>query len=296
MVRLGTFIFLAAATVALGALGVSTEVRAEKSAPRFDVLSRDESSLNWAGYAAVGGHYTSVSGTWTVPEIDEAGELSAHATWVGIGGITGSDLIQAGTAAIEDEWGGVEFFAWFETLPAAAVPVPLSVDPGDTITVHVREEEPSSWLISIINSTKQQEIHIPITYESSYSSAEWIHERPMVGDEEFTRLSSFDTVNFSDARTIVDGENLSALEAGAHRISMTTYGGDPLAVPSVLGAEGQSFFVSRTRVDSSESVRASVATADNSWLVVSVGNYTIELPFTLATIVPRVDLISHLAS
>ena len=54
-------------------------------------------SHNWSGYAAMGGSYTAVSGTWTVPQFNAGGTPGIDAAWVGIGGVRGNDLIQAGT-------------------------------------------------------------------------------------------------------------------------------------------------------------------------------------------------------
>src|SRR5580693_2390477 len=58
-------------------------------------------SYNWAGYTASGGNFTSVTGTWDIPQISGSASPSADATWVGIGGVTTQDLIQAGTQAID---------------------------------------------------------------------------------------------------------------------------------------------------------------------------------------------------
>jgi hypothetical protein len=54
-------------------------------------------SHNWSGYAATSGTYTGVTGTWTVPVPGINGTPGVGATWVGIGGVSGHDLIQAGT-------------------------------------------------------------------------------------------------------------------------------------------------------------------------------------------------------
>ncbi len=53
-------------------------------------------SHNWSGYAAKSGTYTGVTGTWTVPVPGINRTPGVGATWVGIGGVTSHDLIQAG--------------------------------------------------------------------------------------------------------------------------------------------------------------------------------------------------------
>src|SRR6266567_8526810 len=66
-------------------------------APAPMVPVGENTSHNWSGYAATGGPFTGVNGTWTVPQPMLTGGPGVGATWIGIGGVTGPDLIQAGT-------------------------------------------------------------------------------------------------------------------------------------------------------------------------------------------------------
>jgi len=102
------------------------------------------------------------------------------ATWVGIGGVTNRDLIQAGTQDATSGGGQAEFQAWIEMLPAASQQVPLAVAPGDSVTVSIDEqgEGSGSWQISITNNTSGQNYQTTATYTSTESSAEWIEEAP----------------------------------------------------------------------------------------------------------------------
>src|SRR6185503_10225868 len=74
-----------------------TGTQPDTTTPSSAAITTD-TSTNWSGYAATGGTYTSVTGTWTVPTVS-ATTAGADATWVGIGGINSTDLIQAGTEA-----------------------------------------------------------------------------------------------------------------------------------------------------------------------------------------------------
>src|SRR4029453_17540951 len=98
--------------------------------PALDVPAGQSTSSNWAGYAARGGSFTSVSGTWTVPEIKLDAPFGADAAWVGIGGLRTRDLIQAGTQQVVSGRGSVTYQAWVEKLPDVSHPVPLTVLPG----------------------------------------------------------------------------------------------------------------------------------------------------------------------
>src|SRR3989344_2656482 len=62
------------------------------SAPANNQSNRAGASFNWSGYAAHG-TYTGVSGSWSVPRVTSgASAVASEATWVGIGGITHTDL------------------------------------------------------------------------------------------------------------------------------------------------------------------------------------------------------------
>src|SRR5207302_942885 len=89
-----------------------------------DLRRSGVSSSNGSGYAATGGTFTAVSGAWTVPQVS-ATTAGLDATWVGIGGMTTNDLIQAGTQAMVSGRGGVQYEAWIELLPRSSQTVPL---------------------------------------------------------------------------------------------------------------------------------------------------------------------------
>ena len=86
-------------------------------APRPAITPSQDTSHNWSGYAATEGKYTSVSGTWTVPQVSSNGAPGVGASWVGIGGVNSRDLIQAGTQETDGGSGRVQYSAWVETLP-----------------------------------------------------------------------------------------------------------------------------------------------------------------------------------
>jgi lipoprotein-anchoring transpeptidase ErfK/SrfK len=205
------------------------------------------SSRNWAGYAATGGTFTSVSGTWTVPNVTAGSIPAADATWVGIGGVSTKDLIQAGTDATV-QGGQVVYTAWWETLPQSSQPVPLTVSPGDTMSVSIAQQPNGTWQIVIRDTTSGQSWQNNLTYQSSLSSAEWIEESPSVGRRTMLPLDNFGTVTFTGATTVENGQQRTTAQAGGQPIIMTNTAGQALAQPSALGANGVGFTVTRTSV------------------------------------------------
>lgn len=201
-------------------------------------------STNWSGYAADGGTFTSVSGTWTVPSVS-ATATGADAAWVGIGGLDTEDLIQAGTMSTVTGDGGVTYQAWIEMLPDSARMVPLSVTAGSSVTVTITERSPDRWLIAMKNNTTGGTYNTTVDYRSTRTSAEWVEEAPSTA-RGILPLSFFGTVRFAGGTAVRDGRTLSIGALGARPISMYNRADQALAIPSVLDAAGTGFEVHRT--------------------------------------------------
>jgi hypothetical protein len=206
--------------------------------------SSSSTSSNWSGYSTTGGKYTSVTGTWTVPTVT-ATIAGADATWVGIGGIDTNDLIQAGTQATVSG-GEVAYEAWIEMLPASSRPVSLSVSAGDSVTVTITQKAAVDWTIQMKNNTTGQGYSTTVKYTSSNSSAEWVQEAPSAGRGQIP-LDDFGTLRFNAASAVRDGQSLALKALAPQAITMINGARQPLAQPSVIGADGSSFSVTRTQ-------------------------------------------------
>jgi hypothetical protein len=215
-------------------------------------------SNNWAGYVATGGTFTSVSGSWNVPHVSATG-TSADATWVGIGGTTGNNLIQTGTQAVANNNGQVSYQAWYEMLPANSQKIPLTINPGDSITASIVQQSANKWTISLSDGTTGQNYQTTVTYAASLSSAEWIEEMPVRG-RTFIPLDNFGSVQFSTLSAVKDGTALTPAQANAQSIFMVNSLDQALAQPSALGSDGASFTVTRTTSTSTQTVSPSVRT------------------------------------
>jgi hypothetical protein len=206
------------------------------------------SSSNWSGYVASGGTFTSVTGSWIVPTVSTA-TSGADATWVGIGGLTSRDLIQAGTQAMVDGRGTVEYSSWIEMLPQSSRTVPLSVTAGDSVTVTITQKTGNDWLIAMKNNTTGDTYNITVQYSSSNSSAEWVQEAPSVG-RGIVALDRFGTLQFTGGGAVRDGKSMSLAALGARAITMINGSGQVLAQPSTLASDGSSFTITRTDASS----------------------------------------------
>ena len=207
-------------------------------------LAAPSTSTNWAGYIAEGGGYTGVGASWSVPASTSGDSFSGNATWVGIGGSSSADLIQAGTEAITS--GAItRYEAWYERLPGVQQKVPLAIHAGDAVTVSLAEESPGLWLLTFANSTEGTAYSAELPYDSSHSSADWVEEAPLAQSSRGSRLlplDAFGSVTFTNAYAIQDGNRVTPSEAGAYPLAMAQ-GRVALATPSALS--GDSFSVSR---------------------------------------------------
>ena len=220
--------------------------------------SQTSESNNWSGYSVQGGTYTSVTGTWVVPQDSGSGSAGATATWVGIGGVSSRDLIQAGTQETSNGSGAVQYQAWVETLPQASQNVPFVVSPGDSVTVTITETDPTAqtWVIDFKNNTTGKTYETSMQYSSSNSSAEWIQEAPSSG-RHLVPVDSYGEVTFTNSMATKDGQSVSLAAAGATPITMVDSSGSAVSSPTSLTADGKGFTVVEVGSSSSSSTPSS---------------------------------------
>jgi len=204
-------------------------------------------SLNWSGYVASGQDLGAVTGTWKIPAVRGNKNFKTDAAWVGIGGVSHADLIQAGTEAVTGVPGKVGYLAWIELLPDYAQPVPLAVHKGDSVTVNIRHGAGAAWQIVLRNNSTGQEFSKQVSYQSSLSSAEWIEEMPSGADANLLPLDNFGAVNFSGCYVWKNGVKLSAGAAGSRPVVLVSQQHKILAEPLGLKSRGTAFAVKRLR-------------------------------------------------
>jgi len=155
--------------------------------PASSATGTSSTSYNWAGYAQDAkkkSTYTGVTATFGVTTVNTSVPGTQYSSdWVGIGGFNKKtkDLVQAGVE--EDNSNGTPFYqAWTEILPAASVPLSMTVSPGDTVTVTVRETALNQWTMTVADDTSSTSASRVVTYKSKGLSVEAIHERPCILD------------------------------------------------------------------------------------------------------------------
>jgi len=144
------------------------------------------------------------------------GVAESSATWVGIGGgcvdagctVTDATLIQAGTSQNVDANGNASYDAWWELIPAPSVTISgFAVSAGNASSVDIGEGLPGVWAITVVNHTTGQTFKQTSPYTSTYASAEWIEETPVVlsdsGAVTIGPMPNLGSVHFREHRRII---------------------------------------------------------------------------------------------
>lgn len=203
-------LLLASVVVCAGGLGSVASGSASLNHPPMIRGTSNSTSTNWAGYAATGSTYNSVSASWTQPTVScAAGETSASSFWVGLDGYTSRTVEQIGTSA-NCQNGTPTYYAWYEMYPKLSGQLPVTISPGDTITATVTAGAKGLFTLTLsVNGGTPQTI-TGTDRHAALSSAEVITEAPSSNHGPFGTLglADFGSVGFSNAT--VNGETLAA--------------------------------------------------------------------------------------
>ncbi len=188
-------------------LGMGTLATSSAAAPRiarspitahghFIRPVNTNTSDNWfgynQGYMEVHKLFHSITGQWTVPTVTQhvAGQAEYAADWIGIGGgcvnakcsVTDNTLIQDGTEEDVSSSGKPAYSAWWETIPETSTAIKMTVEPGDTMSSSIVEKPKDSetWVITLKDVTRGEAFTKKVDYSSTYLTAEWIEETPLV--------------------------------------------------------------------------------------------------------------------
>ena len=195
-------IVLVGVGIALPNVRASAIVHTPVHGARIAVVAPNQ-SINWFGYnqgtleqKSLGRGATmfhAITGDWNVPKVSQhkRGEAEYSATWAGIGGgcvdaqcnVGDNTLIQAGTEQDVGARGRTSYTAWWEVIPAPSVTIPkMTIAPGDHIHLDIHETVTGSevWSINLADVTRGETFTKTVPYSSSYATAEWIEETPLI--------------------------------------------------------------------------------------------------------------------
>ena len=192
---------------------------------RRQALTANQTSTNWAGYAATGSSYTTVTSSWVEPQVSCTSD-GIVAFWIGLDGWGSTSVEQDGTG-VDCSNGSPEPFAWWETSPANAIQeYNEPVAAGDSLTSTVTYETNGRYDLVLTDSTRGWTENNVVAKPSGAenASAEVIAEAVTSGNG-VSPLPNFGSIHF--AGSTIDNGTLQA--AGAQAIDMTNSGGTVIA-------------------------------------------------------------------
>jgi hypothetical protein len=157
-------------------------------------------SSNWAGYAATGGPFTSVSADWVQP----AGNCSTGdqyaAFWVGLDGYSSATVEQTGTE-VDCVGRTAEYYAWTELYPGASKVINETVRAGDQFAASVTYIGNYQYDLYLHDITRGWTYSTsPQLRGAARSSAEVIAEAPCCTNRGgILPLTNFGTASFTNA-------------------------------------------------------------------------------------------------
>ncbi|HLI74508.1 MAG TPA: G1 family glutamic endopeptidase [Acidimicrobiales bacterium] len=212
-------------------------------------------SNNWSGYnKGFLENFTtfhSISAQWTVPTATQhtKGEAENSATWIGIGGgcldtactLSDNTLVQAGTEQDVAADGTASYSAWWEIVPVPSLSASIAVHPGDLISCSIAESVPEVWNITLNDVTDGQGFTQTVPYPSTYLTAEWILETPVVlntsGASGIAALPNLTPTHFSQATVNGQSAGLNPAEG----LQLVDSSGAALATPSAPNPAANGF-------------------------------------------------------
>lgn len=211
----------------------STEQSANNSSLYFGGSSL--TSGNWAGYVSKYSNFNSIQGSWVVQSIttDFSGGPTA-AQWMGIGGFSGTNLIQAGTISMDTPFWGTYYRAFYELYPQSSpVYLRMTVKPGNIITASISEVSTNYWHIEIKDITTIESYSGNFSFDPNQQSAEWIEELPQGSSS----LADFGTAEFgpyftSQISNLANGNPISFYNY--YDVTIVNSSGATMAYPSPL--------------------------------------------------------------
>ena len=210
--------------------------------PAYGGGTKNGTSLggNWAGYAVDAPGVTAVRGQFVVPKVDAVAP-GLVAEWVGVGGFTTTDLIQAGVGEDYIPGFGVEYYPWYELLPASETRIDQPVQPGDHITVAVKDTGDNLWKIRMADAERGWTFSIVLSYASLHSSAEWIVEAPSLSGVVYTAPPLMDAAVFDGPGNSVTVGGVTTVLGNANPTKLIV--DDATVQPSDIDSDGDGFAV-----------------------------------------------------
>ncbi|GAA2232724.1 MULTISPECIES: G1 family glutamic endopeptidase [Kitasatospora] len=166
----------------------------------------------WGGYVAQGSNFRTVTGSWTMPQVQCNTSDDLFAPWVGIDGY-GSQTVEQTGVQVDCSSGSPVYSGWYEMYPAPPQYFNDPVDAGDSFTGSVVYNGSGSYTLKLTDNTKGWTETTRQHLNARNVSAEAVIESPSQS------YPSFDSLDFSgvtvNGRTF-DAYSPQAIDSGQY--------------------------------------------------------------------------------
>jgi hypothetical protein len=121
----------------------------------------------------------------------------------------------------------------------------MPIKSGDTIKATITQTDSitNTWSINISDQTTGQSYQTSVVYGSQMLSAEWVVERPIIGNR-VGPLANFGSVKFTDCSATMGGKTGRIIDFPSSQFTMINRQNVALVSLSSIGQDGSSFIAS----------------------------------------------------
>ena len=202
---------------------------------------------HWSGYYATNGAFTRAIADWIVPTKYASPSPDTALQWVGLGGVYGNNLWQAGTET--DNRQGYRM--WYEPYPSLIIYAGPAISPGNEVYVNVDYNYiyAGKSYVYMYNYTNGQYYSTTRSFVPNTGTADWVVERAArVSDKCVTYLTKTSQPQWSyafAASTVAGGNTLQNINYYSHVHLDMAQGSTYLEYASSLGTDaygGSTFY------------------------------------------------------
>jgi hypothetical protein len=166
----------------------------------------------WGGYVAQGSNFSTVTGSWTMPQVQCNTSNDLFAPWVGIDGY-GSQTVEQTGVQVDCSSGSPVYSGWYEMYPAPPQYFNDPVDAGDSFTGSVVYNGNSSYSLKLTDNTKGWTETTDQSLDAQNVSAEAVIESP---SQSYPSFSSLDFSGVTVNGQAFDAYSPQAIDSGQY--------------------------------------------------------------------------------
>ncbi|QMU70133.1 G1 family glutamic endopeptidase [Streptacidiphilus sp. P02-A3a] len=175
----------------------------------------------WGGYVAQGSGFTSISGSWTMPQVTCDSSNDLFAPWVGIDGY-GSQTVEQTGVQVDCSSGSPVLSGWYEMYPAAPQYFSDPVSVGDSFTGSVTTDGQGNYTLTLTDNTQGWSEQTQQYLDAQNISAEAVIESP---SSSYPSFSELDFTNVTVNGQVFDDFSPQAIDSGGYTETALDNGG-----------------------------------------------------------------------